>query len=230
MVQCSVTPGCHYSSDNGMSLKEEGTMPYSVPDGAIVQVTFSGKVLNQQMLSVLHYQYENPGGSEDGAALLDGLAEELNIADGLHDKYTACLSTDYTFGRIRTQWIIPTRYAYFEKLPTITQGQDAGRVIGPNAAIAINKRTEIAGVHGRGVLHMPGVSTTWITGGQLNVAGFAVYNTLGAKLIEDLTVLAGTFHPIIFNRATPGEVAFLNNWVTSPDVRTMHRRTVGLGS
>jgi hypothetical protein len=203
---------------------------YDVPDGGILVLTFRGTVLQQEMLSIFHYQLDAAGGLTDGAAYLDAFLNLVDNAGGLHEKFMDCMSSDYTNARLKAQWIIPTRFAYREQVPTITTGAVASEVAGPNQAVAVNKRTEIAGVHGRGVLHMPGVPKTFTTTGAVNGVGFGFYNAFGDAMQLDVAPLAGPAHPGIFNRTTPGDFPILNNVVVSEKVRTMHRRTVGLGS
>jgi hypothetical protein len=204
---------------------------YAVPDGGIVQVIFEGFILNQQMLTVLHYQLENPGGVADGGLALDALKVQLVGAGSLHEKYLLAISQNYSQGRIRLQWILPDRFAYREYIPPNTEGQAPTDTISPNAAVAINKKSDLAGVHGHGVTHMPGVPMDSVSAGKVNVAGLLLYADVGTKMKADLVTLgSGTYHPIIFNRKTPGEISKITSFTVDDKIRTMHRRTVGLGS
>lgn len=206
-------------------------MPYSVPDGGIVECIFEGRVLGQQMISVFHYQLDLAGGSTDGGVALDALKVQLNAAGGPHAKYMSCMSQQYNTGRIRLQWILPDRYAYREYLPTNTDGQAPTDVVAPNAAAAINKRSDLAGIHGHGVTHMPAVSIDFVTAGEINAAGLLAYVDFAEQMKTDMvTIGSGTYHPIIYNRATPGDVVFITGYAIDNVLRVMRRRTVGVGS
>lgn len=205
-------------------------MPYAIPDGGIIECTFRGTVLNQEMLTVTHWQLDTSGGISDGRLFLEAFCEHIKPAGALHGQFMACCCNLYVGGRIKLQWILPQRYAAMEFVPTFTTGQIIGQLVAPNVAIAINKQSENAGPHARGVTHMPAVPADFVTDGSLNGAGFGEYNALGTLLKTDIAVLAGNTHPVIYNRSTPGDSQVIINCNVSEKLRTMHRRTVGLGS
>lgn len=204
---------------------------YPIPDGGVLQCTFEGFVLEQQMLSVFHYQLDFPGGLTDGLLAMDAVAIQVKLAAGLHVKYMLCMSQLYIGSNIRLQWILPDRRAYKSYTGTSPDGQAPTDIFSPNVAVALNKRSDLAGPHGHGVTHMPAVPIDFVTGGKVNAAGLLAYLDFGAEAKADLvTAGSGTYHPIIYNRTTPGDIVFITNTAVDDRLRTMHRRTVRLGS
>ena len=206
-------------------------MPYAVPDGGICEVIFEGRLLNQQVMNVFHFRLDQAGGITDGFLALEGINDELNEAGGLHEKYMECMSRDYKSGRIRSQWILPQRWAYLQKLPTLIVGAVDATVVAPNVAVVMNKRTENAGPHSHGVTHLPAVPIDFVDAGKVAAIGFASYNAFKDKFLAGITTLGtGLMKPVIFNRGTPGNSEDVTNADINENFRTMHRRTVGLGA
>lgn len=206
-------------------------MPYAIPDGGIVQVIFEGKLLSQQMITVLHYQLDNPGGVTDGGLALDAVATQLKVAAGVHQEYLECLDALYEESTIKLQWIIPERHAYKTYAGAFATGQVPAPLVATNIAVAITKRSDGAGAHSHGTIHMPAVPLDFVTDAAVNAAGVLAYDSFRAKVIEDLVTLgSGTYHPVIFRRGLPGDSELIVATTLSLSLRTMHRRTVGLGS
>lgn len=205
-------------------------MPYSIPDGGIAVVTFEGRVMGQQMLTVTHWRLDKEGGTTDGGAFLGALLDAMAGVGGLHTKFMAAMSEDYTALRLRGQWILPERHAYVDRSPIEETGSVPSEIMGPNVAVTILKRTELAGGHGRGVTHMPGVPKSFVTAGTLNAFGRGSYEDFGGAVSAPIALLGGDAVPVLYNRTTPGDSPEITGYSINPDVRTMHRRTVGLGS
>jgi hypothetical protein len=206
-------------------------MPYAIPDGGLVQLTFRGEVHGQEMLTVLHYQLDFPGGVTDGRNALEAMLLQVKAAGRLHDSFMGCMSQDYKTATIKAQWIIPQRYAPVDTIGNTTFGDIAQPCPSTNLACAITKRSENSGPHSRGTIHMPGIPSTFITDQELNGAGTVSYAGFRAELVNPLVTLGnGTYRSVIFRRGLPGASELVFNTVQRFPLRTMHRRTVGLGS
>jgi len=157
-------------------------MPYAVPDGGIIEIILEGRLLGQQVMSVLHFRLDQAGGITDGKAAADSALLAIDAGGELHELYMDCISQDYNQAVLHAQWILPQRFAYVSLGPTKTQGTVAFPAMGSNLAVCITKRTDFAGPHSHGTLHMPGVPTVFSDDGFLLAAGRAAYEAFARAM------------------------------------------------
>jgi hypothetical protein len=204
---------------------------YPVLINSIIQVTAESRALNQQMLSIFHYQFQSGDPITDGGAELDAFWDEFNTTENFPAIYANCMSNEVVDIRWKLQWITTVRYGYKTYFAVDITGGQASPLIAPNAAVALNKRSDFAGPHSHGTVHMPGVPVAFITGGQVNAAGTVAYAALNNAIDDPLaTVGARAYKPVIFRKGSPVDSQVITLVTTDFNVRTMHRRTVGLGS
>lgn len=207
-------------------------MPYIVPEGATLQLTLEGSMEQQQVMTVLHYRAIIETAIGDGYAALMLILNEVTASDQLKDQWLDCLSTAVTNVKTRAQWITPTRYGAREKIVAPSSGQVAGAAMPVNAAAAITRRSEGSGRGQLATIHLPGLVKDAVVDGLITAAQQAKMTVFADATINTITPAGGTFtlQPIIFNRAAPNLSPFPVNYTVQRTVRTMHRRTVGLGS
>lgn len=206
-------------------------MAYAITANSIIQVIFRGKVLGQDDITVLNYKLRSPVSIDDGKVAAEQLLGAILGAGQLYEAYLGCKSKDYFVTSAQTQWVLATRHAYVRRIPTQTIGSVDETVLAPNTAFAIEKRTEEAGPAGRGILHMGGVPQSFLLSGALDGDGAAAYFALCAKLILPITTISTyVFDPVIVRKTAIATSPVLTAADVSPVARTMHRRTVGLGS
>lgn len=206
-------------------------MPYDVQDDAIVEVTIKGILAQQVVMSVLHYRVSDTGFGILGSAGLDDLQNKLFDVGSLMDKYTKCCSENLTEVRLVLQWVHPIRYAKQQYLGAFNSGQVAGDALPPNDTAAITKRSERAGRHYVGTLHMPAVPTTAVVNGNMNGIWQLPATDLGdvATQVIEATPGGARYHPLIFNRTAPAASPEWTTYVVQGTSRVGRRRTVGLG-
>lgn len=207
-------------------------MAYVVAQEALLQITIEGRHENQQVLSVFTYRMRADAPIADGNAMINSVALFWFGAGGMFEKYTSCCSGQLTGLKTRFQWVYPTRFAFVTKVNDVTTGQVIGAAMPVNTSIGITRRTVNAGRQNVGSLHMPAVPASFIVNGALQAAGLTVYEELGNKSLEPITTVAvpAVFSPVHYHKTSPLAGTELTAFETSRFARTMHRRTVGLGS
>jgi hypothetical protein len=206
-------------------------MPSPVPAGAIMELIMEGRLFGQQIMTVLHYKLS------DGPALPDQVAATNDFivaaaAGGLViSKWVDCLSEQVVDITPRAQIIHPVRYAYQTNALFIAEGGVAQPSLPSNSAVAISRRTFDTGPHEHGTIHMPGVPSTFVVDGSVNLVGQPVYGSFADEMKLAITVgFDRDWDPVIFNRSAPETSKTIQDTSLKFPIRTMHRRTVGLGS
>lgn len=207
-------------------------MPYNVNTGDCMEITIDMRMNGQVLLSVFHYLINTGGGPVDGVTAI----EEMNVLwnssapDTFLSDYAGCITGAVTINAIVFQWITTTRRARVVKAPEVTGGILTGDTMPQNLAAAITKRSETAGRRGVGTLHMPAILVANVSAGQLTTTGLAVYDDFLPRLSEEiLLVTSGRMIPVVYHRTNPALSAPITGAEQQRTVRTMHRRTVGVG-
>lgn len=207
-------------------------MPYGVVDGDVLEVSLNCAYGGQRVLSVLHYKLQTTAGPIDGLTTIDTFDADFNAAAGASfvKLYMDCMNPDYSLQEVVYQWVHSVRRARVTKLPNATVGTNVGTPSPPNIGAAITKRSEVAGRHGVSTLHLSGLINAYHTLGSLTPAGVDIYSPFLPKVFETIGVGGvSDMIPIIFNRASPADSVEITGASVRPTVRTMHRRTVGVG-
>lgn len=202
--------------------------------GDILEVTAEGLILGQTTLSVLHYVVGQTPTQNDPIlsqaavlALINGGASDLSVP------YRGCCGTSFQLTRWWAQYIWPTRYIKSTSFVGLN-GNFGGASSTSNIAGTIQKASIFAGKKNRGSLHMPGVADNQMNAGELAVALIARYTTLATALTTNIVEGGGgvgRWDPIILHRTKPlnGTYARWEHFTVHDELRTMRRRTLGLG-
>lgn len=213
-------------------------MARTVAIGAILEVSYAGKLAGQKTLTVLHYSLTAlaPGPTVDGdliTAAAAGTVFNLEGPGGILAEYLECISQDFELSRIRYQWVNPVRYSYIEEIPVTALGLFVGASMPPNIAAVVGKRNDSTGRLNRGSVHLPGVPVVAVEDGLLTSPATSRYADYGSiiKQSHALTFSGGTatITPVIYHAAVPSASPSFNAFIVMPEVRIMRRRTVGVG-
>ena len=207
-------------------------MPYTVTNGAILEVSIRGVYETQRFISLFHYRYERPSGEVDGRVLINTVNPLIN-AVGLNflvSNYADAVHQSAVLEEVVYQWIWPTRRARVVKTPAVLSGTQPGDKAAPNLAMALTKQSDLAGRAGVGTLHMPALTLGNLNGGYFTLFGQDTYGKMLTRLSDVINIEFGeNLIPVILHRANPAVSPAITNAYSNNTVRTMHRRTVGLG-
>ena len=194
--------------------------------------TYKGTLDGQLMLSTFLYRntVNDPAfPAEVDAAIKINAA--LTAGGNIQGKLLACLPANYTLDALWVQKIRPVRYrrtTFIKNLP----GTSANNSDAPNLAQAVTRQSTLANRHTTGTLHLPvPTGPGSILSGNLTGVQLIVLNVLAAQMPAILAPAGSIFQftPILFNRTVGGPVYTVDTAAGQITVRTMHRRTVGLG-
>jgi len=206
-------------------------MAISVND--IIAVSFFGRISGQRMINTLHYR-ANDTSALATSTLMNNVITEVRAGGGggdfLESAFLNCIGQNYTLQEIRAQKITTVR-AKFESQARAVPGNVAVDCDAPNIAGVITKRGALAGRKYIGSLHMPGVPNGYYLEGDISGTYSTVLNSLATVLLG--TIVAGTpavnYFPVIYNRGSATPWTELSSLLVQTSLRTMRRRTVGLG-
>lgn len=204
------------------------------PAGSIMEVRFNSTVNNQKCVTVLHYSIAVQWSSATLLAEYQDFIQQIEASAtfDIVTPYLDCCSSDLTLDSIDLQFIWPIRYVKYN-FPLMSPGANAIACTAQNVSGVIEKYTTLAGRQYRGNVHMPGVPSTGYTAGNL-AAGYgsdlqALAVVLDNQVAEDSG--PGISNPCIFHRSPNANPKYTNitTCVAMPHIRTMRRRTVGVG-
>jgi len=204
---------------------------YLVPDRALLQLQFEGRLFGQQVMTVMTYRM-TPGFDEEGPNLITEVEGLVKAAGGLFEKWTDCLSEDVVDITRTYQWIKPTRYAFetFVDDPVATGGI-ALPALPPNESQAVTRRAFLAGRKMTSTLKLPGLPIDKVVGGFLVDDQLTRLGIFGTKSCEIINLVSGaTLYPTPFGGAGWDETETLTLNYAHNTSRVMRRRTVRLGN
>lgn len=206
-------------------------MPIAIDD--VIQVTYQGVVFDQKVLTVLHMRCSTaPAGSPTTESVLQAIADYFSSpTQPLTMAYIAAAHPSFVLTRVRAQRVKPTRSIYFEALIG-SNGTEGNAPPSANVAISIEKRSLNTTRRGIGRVQFPAppieaiasgyVQDPWLTGVGLDFA---------QKLYGTVSVTGLYASDYRWCLPAGGADHGYDIWdaVIKDTVRTMHRRTVGLG-
>lgn len=203
--------------------------------GDVVEVTYEGTLSSQTILSVLHLRVTTApsGGTSAEVQLLD-LANWLadKTVNAFLAKYLLAAANNFSMYQVRTQKIYPARTIFATSLVN-EPGAFAFPATTPNLAASIEKKSLTVGRKGIGRLQFGPVPNTQMSGGYLDPGYMANELTdLADTMIGAITAgttYVGTYRVCLPAAAGGGSAYDLFDAYPKETVRTMHRRTVGLG-
>lgn len=208
-------------------------IPFVLNTGDVVQTIAFQEYLGQTLMNVLHYQYTGSNNILNGVTAVDDLmtqvwTEEVSIGAYMRAvQDTACI-----WRRIQAQKVWPTRTPYLRSNLADITGDITGDDMPPNIAAVVTKQTNILGRGRTGSLHVGGLSSIVVQGGNIAALSMTDMNALAASLPDQLPVAGeeGSFWvPVIGVPVGAGNPTPLLGAVAQQTVRVMRRRTVGVG-
>lgn len=203
--------------------------------GDLLQITYMGSLYGQQIMTVLHARCKTPPtGTPQTELVLDDLAVKISdpVTFDLTAKYMAAACDEFNFTACRVQRVKPTRSIYAEA-PMTQTGHAGPGVPAANIAASIEKRSLVPGRKGVGRVQFAPLPATAIGSGYIQDAWLLGF---GADFAEKLygTFIGGPlYNSGEYRWCLPagGADEAYDIWdaLIQDTVRTMHRRTVGLG-
>jgi len=207
------------------------------PLGDILQLRLKGTVNGQKTVTVQNFQVAFQSTINDrGAELADFL---VAISPGgtldIVTPYLATMPTNYTLDTIEGQWVWPQRLVV-QTIFSGAPGVFAAASTAQNLHGTILLRTVKAGRSQVQSIKPPAAPSTAYTGGLITAGYRAVLATLGAALRSAAVgpIGAGVYDSGIWHKAIFPQTRFQNfdsvfTGVIQGEIRTQHRRTVGVG-
>lgn len=206
-------------------------MAYSIPNLAIIELSYQMSYASQRYMCLFHYQYIGPT-IMDGGAQLESLANfwaDTNI-DGRANEWRALLPDNVKVDYATAQYIHPIRYVRAVS-PVGDFGTRAATASG-NLAGVITKRSALASNHGIGSIHIPVSTSSFdVANGQLTPSLIEEYDNWAGIMAEqpEWGGEGGKLSPVILNKANPALSLNIEMCFPQLTARTMSRRTVGRG-
>lgn len=204
--------------------------------GNILSVILESRLNGQQILLTTHWRIKETGAAleVDMYETFDSLNNTFNEVDGWIALAAACMSQDTEILFVRYQEIYPDRRVNFGFDATNDFGAVAEDSMPPNVALVITVRTDETGPAERGNKHIGGLPVTFVENGAPSGDAIVALGQLGDALVREYVATVGgedcVFEPILYRRDTPLSSPVVTNHILGQTSRTMHRRTVGLGS
>lgn len=203
-----------------------------LPENAIIELTYLGKIYNQTTMNVRHYyvaaQGTTPSITDEVENFL-GHFTDMGVGSVL-PAYIACIPEELNVYRVVAQVLRPSRFR--KQFETISQNGLASSSPVTNVQASITFTTRLSGRDQQGGMRVPAAPVaaldgTWTAGYQ------TLLTTLAARLSEPITEPGGDaiYAPCIFHRgkATPADRTEINAFIIQPTTRVIRRRTVSVG-
>jgi hypothetical protein len=200
----------------------------------IYQIHIKATLYDQTIRMVLHYRLKEVGSGIDADrwAFYNTIFQKLDFAGGLLAAYRAATTTDLLFEYVRIQKVFATREV-FRHFDYLFSGGVVGAAAPANVAMAINKRTGKVGRRGHGTTHLAGLPVSLITNSVWDVGSWGDAEAFAWKLDDELSGTSGeyTLVPCLApdDDEDPHFPADIVQSSPSQEIRTMYRRTKGIG-
>ena len=207
-----------------------------VNQGDLIQLTFVSRWQAQVIMLTTHYKCRTPPSSSQSTGVtLNGIIDYVDPAgaNSLGDVYLKCLPENVTMREIWAQKIYPARGVKRSKATSYTGLWPTADATTGNIDAVITLRTDKAGRSQVGNKHIGPLGSDAYTNGLVSASLQLAMETLGEGLVNALnTPSNGQYDPCIYHRNGDGAAAksdLVSSYVIQTTVRTIRRRTVGLG-
>lgn len=196
----------------------------------IYRVIIRSVLCSQQIQTVFDYRINQLVGAWDVTDIYDDIAADILTATRLVDRYIDCIPSNMTVTDAFIQCISPQRIRGGVALVNLPGNRSAADTA--NIQASVERFGELATRRAVGAVHPP-VSTNpldvaigFVTGAQ-----FTALTALGTQMTASIAglVTGAILQPVIFNKNFLPNYTTVTGAVAKNTVRTMHRRTVGLG-
>jgi len=203
--------------------------PAPLADGDVIQCVIETRLNAQRLLNVLHYKCIGTPTNTDYFSGMSQLNTDLNKAAFVIQELRTLLSDDAVIWSVYSQRVYPQRGPLVEQ--SIVQPGLVGTPAAPqNVTLSVTKKVDAAGRGLNGRMQLVGLPIAGITDGKWNAGQLAAVGPWTALLLAplDAGIDVDRYWPVTFNRSanTTNNIVALE---LQEEVRTMHRRTVGLG-
>jgi len=198
-------------------------------------VSFFGSMNSQRIMNTFMYYTQSVSGTPRALDdyYVDFLADTTFVQ--LKNSFLACLSQEYRLNYVRIQNVAPQRYVGLN----VDFEEDGGLVAGnitQNVSVSITRQGVIADRHNNGGIRLVAPAyETWINGGEITATYKALLDDLADNMLLDIVTTSGgsniTARPCLYYFVPPSTDVFrpLFDTTVQNTVRTMHRRTKGIG-
>lgn len=206
-------------------------MPLEVGD--VVQVTYESSLSGQTILNILHYKVSTAGITISETTQLGVYAAYFAnpAATPCPLKFlVAALGDNQVMSNVKCQRVFPTRGVYVQEDINSTGTQDPAGT--PNIALSVTKRTRLPGRKGIGRVQVGGLPNTAYVNGILTAAYSNIIGPLLSNFALPVTIAldGSVLTPVVYGTGYEGlDRSEIFQVQLEQEVRTMHRRTVGLG-
>lgn len=201
---------------------------------SIMELTFMGTVNSQKVLTILHFACTNQPTQNDAIVVQDDFLQEVIGGGGspMEVHYTGCCGSNYLLNSLRAQIVSPTRYRP-SYLTRNLSGTRTGACTAQNVSGVITKQTDLSGRKQVGSVHIPGISASDYTSGKMTSGWLSDAVLFGNDLLQNVIENGGqgVWAPCLYHVGQQGQNAWnrLTAYLVQDTLRTMRRRTVGLG-
>lgn len=186
----------------------------------------------QKLINTFRYRLESLG----TAITVDDVQNNMEtlIASGgnILSKWLAVIPPQVTLVERWYQRVFPTRIRK-KIVASGLQGTWANATTSTNQAVSIERYAENATRHGVGRIQLVASNNPLdITNGSItNAAYTTALGVLGTQMAASLTlpVVGSVLKPILQSVSVPGSFTYIIGSSVKPELRTMRRRTVGVG-
>lgn len=205
---------------------------YPINPGDIIEHILWQVYASQVLMNTFHYRYEGEVQIADGQTAMFHFNTWSLAAGGMRFKQRGIQVAALSHTQTTTQKIFPQRYA-----PEINATAENGLVVLPgapqNVAASIERAPLEAGKGYPGRVQIGGVANELIVNGRINVPALpANWDVYRFQLQTAVTPFAGEgpYYPVLIKPNPFGPTTrYVQRTSIKDTIRTMHRRTVGLG-
>lgn len=198
--------------------------------GDKILVTFFGELFNQRIMSTFWYGVSNLIGAPTVLAFSNALQTKISSVGGLEEAFLGCCPISYNLSQIWIQTVDPIRQVV-TKYNRATGGAFAFDATTANSSAVILRRGDGANRKNISTLHvpLPNLDPGAVTG-SLSGAMIAAMDALAVQVRSGLALTGtGGVFPIIRNGPGVADISPITAATTQTSIRTMRRRTLGLG-
>lgn len=212
-------------------------MAVDAANGQIYAMTFVGRLANQQILSTFHYRIQNiSGGTPSTKNVCDNLEAKLTVADGSGHSFAGAFlgvcPPQYNWYETWIQCVDPIRVRREIYTETAFDGAWPDDGHWANSAAVLTRRGDLAGRKYVGSLHVPLPSEVVAVNGVLPAPYTTALLLLAVQMqyTRDQTgPITYRMDPVLWNRGSNPNYTIITQTIVQQTVRTMRRRTVGVG-
>lgn len=205
-----------------------------LPANAIINFQLFGTLNGQRIITLFQYQNTNSvDPTTEYTDYLDAFRAEVNVALNLNDRFLACMPSNYVEDFERTQPVYPSRLRFVDNF-SAGGGSWASAASTSNLACSIERFSLRNGRRGIGRIQLPLPDGVYLGGKVTDHPYWTVLTALASQMKVTVVTtgpgVAANWIPVIHNLGNAQPLTSdVNGAYFKDEVRTMHRRTVGLG-